>query len=266
MAVILEVCDASFAYANGHHVFGEISFSLEEGGVLSILGPNGTGKSTLIKCLTGILRLDRGSVSLYGDEITAMKRADVASAIGYVPQAHQIVFPFSVREFVLMGRAPHLGPFAVPGRRDREIAQQAMETVGVSHLADRAVSEISGGEHQLVMVARALAQEPAILLLDEPTSHLDFGNQIRILTLIEKLARRGIAVIQSTHFPDHGFLLSGSAAIMEGGAFIARGQTEEVITAENLKRAYGVDVSVQFFEQARRKICIPLVDCDEGVS
>lgn len=265
MAVILDVRNAAFSYGEGHCIFEDISFSLEEGGVLSILGPNGTGKSTLMKCLNAIFRLDVGSVSLQGREITSMKRADVASAIGYVPQAHQIVFPFSVREFVLMGRAPHLGPFSAPGRHDEEIADRAMETVGIGHLADRAVSEISGGEHQLVMVARALTQEPAILLLDEPTSHLDFGNQIRILTLIEKLSRSGIAVIQSTHFPDHGFLLSGTSAILQGGSFIAHGPTDEVITPENLKRAYGVEVSVQFFEQANRKICVPLAGNGAGL-
>ena len=259
MAVILDVENAAFSYDPRKTVFHDITFDLEPGEIFSLIGPNGTGKSTLIKCLVDILRIESGSIRLLGHDITKMKRSDIAKIIGYVPQIHQIVFPFSVMEFVLMGRAPYVPPFSSPGRYDEEIARDSIDNVGISHLADRSISEISGGEYQLVMIARALTQEPDILFLDEPTSHLDLGNQMRMLTIIEKLATSGIAVVQSTHFPDHAFFTEGSSsAIMQDGSFIAQGPTTQVITRENLKKAYGIDVAISYIEEAGRKVCVPL--------
>jgi len=167
------------------------------------------------------------------------------------------VFPFPVREFVLMGRAPHLELFSSPCKDDYAKADEAIDLVGIHKIADKPVNEISGGEYQLAMIARALAQEPEVLLLDEPTSHLDFGNQIRVLEIIDRLASNGLSVIMSSHFPDHAFLTSNNVAIMQHGSFIAYGLAEDVVTEENLKETYGVDVSITYSRDVERHVCVP---------
>lgn len=255
--MIVDVHKAGFRYGPGRMIFSEISFSLAVREVLCIIGPNGIGKSTLIRCLANLNPLCAGSIRLRNREIRSMKFRDVANIVGYVPQAHEIVFPFPVREFVLMGRAPHLPIYALPGRDDYAKADEAIRTVGLEKIADAPVNEISGGEYQLAMIARALAQEPEVLLLDEPTSHLDFGNQIRVLELIDRLARDGLSVIMSSHFPDHAFLSSDHVAIMQHGTFMDYGRAEEVVTEENLKKTYGVDVSITYNHEVERHVCVP---------
>jgi iron complex transport system ATP-binding protein len=257
MDMILDVRQAGFCYDNKRIIFSDISFPLAEREVLCILGPNGIGKSTLIRCLANLYSLCSGSIRLFGEDMSGIKPGEVAKKIGYVPQAHEITFPFSVREFVLMGRAPHLAVFSSPGKADYAAADEKIHLVGISHLAEKPVNEISGGEYQLAMIARALAQEPAILLLDEPTSHLDFGNQIRILEIIDRLAAEGLSVIMSSHFPDHAFLSSNNVAIMQHGSFIAYGLADEVVTEENLKQTYGVEVSITYSREVGRHVCVP---------
>ena len=255
--MILDVQQAGFCYNPQRMIFSEISFMLAEQEVLCILGPNGIGKSTLIRCLANLNPLCAGSIRLHDKDIRSLGHSDVARIVGYVPQAHEIVFPFPVREFVLMGRAPHLAAFSSPGQTDYAKADEKIRLVGISHIADKPVNEISGGEYQLAMIARALAQEPEILLLDEPTSHLDFGNQIRVLEIIDRLARDGLSVIMSSHFPDHAFLSSNNVAIMQHGSFMAYGMAEEVITEENLRQTYGVEVSITYSHDVARHVCIP---------
>lgn len=255
--MILDVNHAGFRYDPLRLIFSDISFSLGEQEVLCILGPNGIGKSTLIRCLANLYPLCAGSIRLHDRDIRSLKYRDVARVIGYVPQAHEITFPFTIRQFVLMGRAPHLGLFASPGREDYAKADEAIELVGIGKLSDKPVNEISGGEYQLAMIARALAQEPQVLLLDEPTSHLDFGNQIRVLDIIDRLARGGLSVIMSSHFPDHAFLTSNNVAIMQHGSFMAYGLAEDVVTEENLKATYGVDVSITYSHDVARHVCVP---------
>lgn len=257
MDMILDVQQAGFRYDLRRMIFSEISFSLAEEEVLCILGPNGIGKSTLIRCLANLNPLCAGSIRLHDRDVRSLNHRDVAKIIGYVPQAHEIVFPFPVREFVLMGRAPHLELFSTPGRDDYAKADQAIDLVGIRKIADKPVNEISGGEYQLAMIARALAQEPEVLLLDEPTSHLDFGNQIRVLEIISRLASDGLSVIMSSHFPDHAFLSSNNVAIMQHGSFMAYGLAEDVVTEENLKQTYGVDVSITYSRDVGRHVCVP---------
>jgi iron complex transport system ATP-binding protein len=255
--MILDVKQAGFRYDPVRMVFSDISFSLGEEEVLCILGPNGIGKSTLIRCLANLHPLFVGSIHLHNRDIRSLNYRDVARIIGYVPQAHEITFPFPVREFVLMGRAPHLGLFESPGKDDCAKADEAIDLTGISSIADKPVNEISGGEYQLAMIARALAQEPEVLLLDEPTSHLDFGNQIRVLEIIDRLARDGLSVIMSSHFPDHAFLSSDNVAIMQYGSFMAYGHADDVITEENLRLTYGVDVSITYSTDVERRVCVP---------
>jgi len=255
----LDVSNVAYSYDGENNVFEDIAFSVGEGDIFCILGPNGTGKSTLIKCIGNLLRLKRGSIKLEGEDILSLDNVDVAKKIGYIPQVHSPTFPFSVLDVVLMGRVPHLSLLSSPTKKDTNIAEDAIKTVGISHLIDKPYTEISGGERQLVLLARVLAQQPSILLLDEPTSHLDFGNQIRILNRIDKLAKNGLSIIMASHFPDHAFLSSNKVAIMKGGTFIGMGSPDEVITEENMKSAYGVDVKVVYVgDGADRKVCVPI--------
>ncbi|MGM0771717.1 MAG: ABC transporter ATP-binding protein [Halobacteriota archaeon] len=256
--MILRVENASYSYDGKNNVFENISFSLKKGETLCILGPNGIGKSTLIKCLSNVLNLSNGNAYIQDRDVSSMSRTEIAKKVGYVPQSDHSVFPFSVLDFVMLGRAPHLSLFSSPKEKDLRIGENAITKVGISHLMDSPVTEISGGEKQLVLIARALAQEPEILLLDEPTSHLDFGNQVRVLNLIDTLASQGTSVIMSTHFPDHAFTGSKKVAIMLENDFIAQGSAEEVITKENMILAYGVDVAIDHVSSVQRKVCLPI--------
>jgi iron complex transport system ATP-binding protein len=259
--MILNVKCASFSYDGITKQFEDISLSLRRGEVLSLLGKNGTGKSTLIKCILNILALRSGKVEINGRRVTGMRPDEIAREVGYVPQTHHAVFPFTAFDFVLMGRAPHISAFSVPNEKDYKKTEEAFARIGITHLRKKPISEMSGGESQMVMIARALAQEPSLLILDEPTSHLDIGNQMKVITTIDRLAADGIAILMSTHFPDHGFMVSQSVAIMQGGRLIAQGPAEDVITKENLQEAYGVDVCVRYVEEAKRMVCIPISPC-----
>jgi iron complex transport system ATP-binding protein len=177
---MLEVSTLAFGFP-GRTVGRDVSFSLRGGEVMCVLGPNGGGKTTLFRTLLGLLQKHAGSIVLGGVPVEKLSRSEIARRTGYVPQEHAGYFAFTVREFVLMGRTAHLGAFSVPARKDREVAQRALESLGISGLSERPITGISGGERQLALVARALAQEPRLLLLDEPTAGLDFGNQVRVL-------------------------------------------------------------------------------------
>lgn len=245
--------------------FKEVSFSIKPGQVLCILGPNGCGKTTLLKCLAGIYKLNKGDIWLNDTKVNQLNRSGLARAIGYVPQMHQPAFPFSVLDTVLVGRAPHLGFLESPKKEDYEIAETAIEALGITHLAQRPYTEISGGERQLVVFARVMAQQPSLLLLDEPTSHLDFGNQIRVLRLVEELASTGLPVIMTSHFPDHAFLIGSKVAVMKGGKFIAFGPPDEVVTDQNLEAIYKSKVKVMEVNgNERYRVCVPVkseLDC-----
>jgi iron complex transport system ATP-binding protein len=260
MNPLLSVRNLGFSYAEGgaHPVFRDVSFSVSPGDVFCLLGPNGTGKSTLLKCLSNVLHGWQGKIFLDGRDIAHMKPAEVAKGISYVPQSQQSPFPFLVHDIVVMGRAPHINVFSSPTPRDRKIALAALETAGIQHLADRPCTMLSGGEWQLTLIARALAQEPRVMILDEPTSHLDMGNQVRILRVVRSLAEQGLGIIMASHFPDHAFIAATEAAILSRGVMVHQGKPEEVITGQNLEAAYGVAVKVLHIgPEVNRKACFP---------
>lgn len=258
----LTVSDAQYYYdVTETSGFSGVNFSLEDGEVMSILGPNGCGKTTLLKCLNSLIKLGKGSVSIDGQDIAGLTRGGIAQSIGYVPQLHQPVFPFSVLDTVLVGRAPHLGLLESPKPQDIEIAADALETMGIYHLKDKPYTQLSGGERQMVIFARMLAQQPSLLLLDEPTSHLDFGNQIRVLALVDKLAATGLPIIMTSHFPDHVFMVADKVAMMKKGRFLDFGLPDKVITDASLSEVYGIDVKVIELDGGfNRRICLPMMD------
>jgi iron complex transport system ATP-binding protein len=255
----LEARHLGFGYS-GRRVGTDVSLALAAGEVLCLLGPNGSGKTTLFKTLLGLLPAQAGEVLIDGGLLRTRHRDEIARAVSYVPQAHAAFFPFTVQEVVLMGRTAHLGIFSSPSRRDRGVAQAALERMGLSHLAGSIYTRISGGERQLTLIARALAQDAQVVVMDEPTANLDFGNQVRVLQHIRSLAGSGIGVLLSTHDPDHAFLCADRVAMLHEGRLVRHGSPADVITAESLKQVYGVDavvVRVAVPGNAERPVCLP---------
>jgi iron complex transport system ATP-binding protein len=239
------------------------SLALGAGEIVCLLGPNGGGKTTLFRTLLGLLPAQGGRVLLDGADLRTLPRREVAKRIGYVPQAHTGYFPFTVRDVVLMGRTAHLAPFAGPSRRDRELADEAIARMGLTRLAGAVYTRISGGERQLALIARALAQAAPLVVMDEPTASLDFGNQVRVLAQIAALARSGIGVLLSTHDPDQAFQCADRVALLRGGELVADGRPEEVLTPESLRALYGVEVRVvdaSLPDGTRRRVCLPAQD------
>lgn len=256
MKKLLNVKNISFAYQD-KNIFEDISFSIDKGDVLTILGSNGTGKTTLIKCLNGLNKINNGDIYIRDQNIDTLSYREVSKFMGYIPQSHDATFPFTVFDVVVMGRAPYLSLNNLPKEKDSGIALKSLKTLGIEHLKDKEYTNLSGGERQLVFLARVITQQPDVLLLDEPTSHLDFGNQVRLLEILGELAKAGLSVIMSSHFPDHTFLSSNKVAIMKDGSFIDFGTPNEVVTEENLKKVYNLDVKLLDLDDGR-KVCVPL--------
>lgn len=219
-----------------------ISFQLETHEILCLLGPNGSGKSTLFKTLMGLIPAHSGELHILERPAQRWSRRDFARQVGYVPQATDGVFPFTVEEIVLMGRTARMGRYSVPGRHDRDIAAQCLERLNILHLQERPYTEISGGERQLTLIARALAQEPSILIMDEPTASLDFGNQIRVLERIRQLKEQGMSILLCTHQPEHALHVADRVILFRDGRIHHIGRPQETVTAENLAWLYDLDI------------------------
>ena len=253
----LAVEDLSYGYP-GRVVGNHIGFTLGAGEVLCVLGRNGEGKSTLFKTILGLLPPNGGVVRVDGEAISDWSPRRRALTFGYVPQNSGGVFPFTVAELVLMGRTAHRGVFAAPSAADRAAADEAIAALGIEHLARREWLRVSGGERQLVLVARALAQQPRILVLDEPTASLDFGNQVRVLDAVRSLAEtRGLSVLLSTHHPEQAFACADRVAVLAGGLLLRIGAPANVITSETLRACYSVDVAVLPVADDRYRVCVP---------
>jgi len=252
---VLEVRALSFGFP-GRTIGRDVSFSLAAGESMCVLGPNGGGKTTLFRTILGLLPVKSGEVRLNERPLYLLDRADIARAAGYVPQGHSAYFAFTLLEFVLMGRSARVGAFSSPGRADRAVAERALESLGIAALADKPVTEVSGGERQLALVARALAQEPKLLVMDEPTASLDFGNQVRVLERILALAATGIAILFSSHDPDHAFLGAQRALLLGEGRVLELGAPKAVVRSDTLRRLYGVPVEVIEIQDDRR-VCLP---------
>lgn len=245
---ILALDDLHFAYTARAQVLRGISLDILPGTITAILGPNGAGKTTLLRLILGLLKPQRGTIRLEGRPQASFSRREMSRLIGLVPQSEYIPFDFSVLEFVLLGRAPYLGPLDMPRAPDYEIALQALKTIGLEHLKDRATPSLSGGERQLAMMARALAQQPRVLLLDEPTAHLDLSNRDRVLHVLRAQARAGVTVIFTTHDPNLAASIADYGILMRRGTVLAAGKLETTLTVENLSATYGIPVRVMRVE------------------
>lgn len=257
----LELKDVACGYDNGTIILEHINLEVNTGEICCLLGPNGVGKTTLFKSILKLLKLKGGEIRIDGENIKRWTPSKMASNLAYVSQFHTPPFPYQVKDVVLLGRINSVGYFGQPSKKDYQIAEKAMEDMGIRHLRDKVYTDISGGERQLVMIARALAQEPKLLVLDEPTASLDYGNMVRVMRKVVELKSRGYGVIMTTHSPDQAFMCNSKVALLQRNAPVKFGDANHIITRKNLYEAYQVDVKViEFVDEKNRRIrmCAPV--------
>ncbi len=252
----IAVSNLSFSY-DDRLILKQISFAAQDNQLLSILGANGVGKSTLFRCMLGLLKGYSGEILLHGKNLKTMSIIEIAKSVAYIPQSHYPSFNYSVFDMVLMGTTHQVSMISKPGKKQLQLVEQALERLGICHLKNRGYTQISGGERQLVLMARALVQEAKILILDEPTANLDYGNQIRVLTQIKSLAKEGYTIIQSTHNPDQTFLFSDTVMAMKDGEIAAWGQPGDIFTEDLIRNLYAAEVTINSLYDDRVRVCIP---------
>lgn len=259
----LQVEGLSFAYG-AHEVLRDVTFSARDGQLLSVLGPNGVGKSTLFRCVLGLLEGYGGTISIDGTDTRPLSAREIAHRIAYIPQTHYPAFNYSVFDMVLMGTTHSMGAFAAPGAKQRRAAETALRRMEILYLAERSYMRLSGGEQQMVLIARALAQESPVLLMDEPTASLDYGNQHRVLRCVRRLAHEdGYTVVLSTHNPQHALSYADAILALHAGTVLAAGTPQEVLTEGMLRTLYGVEV--RLVETPHGAAVLPLPDDGGGV-
>mgnify|MGYP001260919831 CR=1 FL=1 len=242
-------------------VVKNISFHVEKGDVLCILGPNGCGKSTLLKLLLRFIPKKSGRVFLQGQDMDQLHRKSIARIVSYIPQFDSMPFPYTVIEMVTMGRSCHLDRWKTPSKKDNRFAYESLEKLRISHLADKLYTQISGGERQLVLMARALCQDTRVLIMDEPTASLDFANQQLVMDAIATAVQEGKSIILTTHSPSQPFTIATKVLLLSQGSTVGFGKPLEVLTSESLERVYGIPmdiVTVSDRNQTNRNICLPV--------
>jgi iron complex transport system ATP-binding protein len=261
---LLKIENASFHYGK-NNIFQNISFERAGGGIFCLFGPNGCGKSTLIECVLGHLKLSGGSILLNNQSISTYRPAELAKSISYVPQSHVKNFPYTVMDIVLMGRAAYTGTFSAPSKEDISIAEAAIESLGLTAIKSKPYTQLSGGQTQLVMLARALAQETSIILMDEPTAHLDFRHELIILeTIVRLIKEKNISVVMATHFPNHAFYFENSGintkvALMNNKRLEEIGSPAEVLTEENMLNTFKIHAKLMTAQMGNEKLVRGLI-------
>ena len=245
-ANVIYATGISFGYEKGKYIFQDVDFSLSRNEIHCLFGPNGCGKTTLLDCVMGINKVSKGEIKIIDKDISRYKRAELAKQVAYVPQLHNRTFPYTVRQVVMMGRNAYSGVLGSPGEEDEAIALESIAQVGMERFTDTPYTQLSGGEVQLVMLARALGQRTKIIVLDEPTCHLDFANELMFLETLVKLCKETEqSVLIATHSPDHAYYfetqgLSARVTLMYGKKAEQAGAPKDILTEENLERVYGV--------------------------
>jgi len=244
-APILSLDRVDFHYDGNHqNVLKNLSLQISEGSVTALLGPNGAGKSTLLHILLGWLQPTSGEIRLKDRPLHSYTRREAGQMMALVPQIEHMPFDYSVLEYVLLGRTPYLNPLEMPRKEDLEASRHALELAGLGEMETRTVTSLSGGERQLVLLARALAQQPHVILLDEPTSHLDLANKVRLIRILRQLHASGSTIFLTTHEPDVAAAIASEIVLLRGGSLLTAGLVSEVFTEENLTAAYGVPVRI----------------------
>jgi iron complex transport system ATP-binding protein len=258
--VLLEVCKLRGGYGKGDVCKG-ICCSIDRGEILSVLGPNGCGKTTFFRLLLGILRPTGGDIRMDGSSIMGLERRRLSKLIAYIPQQHVPIFAYTVLDIVLMGRGGHTTAFQTPGEKDRQAAFAALEKLKISHLAHQKYTALSGGQRQLVLIARAVCQDAKVLIMDEPGASLDYANQQLLINVLMNLASQGYGIILSTHSPEHPFSVAHKVLLMKEGRVAAFGPPEEAITRETLEGVYGIAMDVVSVDDRggrRHTFCLPV--------
>lgn len=241
-------------------ILENISFMTKPGEILCILGPNGSGKSTLIKTIIGLIDPFEGEILLDNKDIKNWSWKDRAKVISYIPQTFSSTFKYRCIDIILMGRTSHMGKRFSPSKEDRIIGEEAMELLKITHLRNRIYSQLSGGERQLVKIAQALAQQAKIIIMDEPTNNLDFGNQVTMLNHLKRCSEMGITIIMATHFPDQAFLYGTKALLVKDRKVVEVDNPRENLTEESLESLYGVKIKIVelVLESRKIKLCLPI--------
>lgn len=249
---------ACFSYDGKQDIFTDLTCEITTDNIFCILGPNGIGKSTLLNGIMNLLPLRSGGIFLDGRNVKSYKAKELAAKIAYIPQSYQMVFPFRVLDLILMGRTPHLNDMNRPSIEDYDKVMEAVEALDLTPYLNRACTQLSGGQLQMVMLARAIAQEAEFLILDEPTSHLDYGRQMDTMRLMVQMHKRGTGIIFTSHNPDHAFLMCDKVAIMDARTFIMVGAPEDVITGDTLSKIYKTDINImQYGKTGKGRVCVP---------
>ena len=254
----LEARHVKFSYVKDRPVLKDVTFRIEDGQMVCLLGANGIGKSTLFKTILRILPDYEGEILINDKSTSNLSVLEMAKLIAYIPQSSPPTFNYSVSDMVLMGTTAGMSPLSSPGKRQRELAESAMERLGIGYLKDRGFAQISGGERQLALIARALAQETSVLIMDEPTANLDYGNATRVLEQIKQLAGKGYTILQATHQPDQAFLFADEVISLKDGEIMAQGTPKETITEDFIEDLYGVHVEVQSLYDDKVRVCVPV--------
>ncbi len=257
----LKVTDLSFSYGNESKVIDNISFKIDAGSVVSILGPNGSGKTTLLKLILGLLEPQAGIIEVFQTKLTSLSLKERAKKLAYVPQKHKAVFAYKVIDIVAMGKLPYSGVFCTTSQKDYIEAAEMLDKMNLKHLSERPYNEISGGEQQLVMICRALLQRAEILILDEPVTGLDYGNQLMLLKKLKELSQTGITCIMTTHYPEHALWTSDHSIFLKKGKIVAGGKTDNIITGEMLYKLYNVNIKIikTSINESNISTCVPVI-------
>jgi iron complex transport system ATP-binding protein len=257
---MLQVQGLTCGYFKQEIVHG-VDFAVNRSEFVCIIGANGCGKTTILKTILGILKPYAGSVTINGKQTTSLSEKELAKHFAYIPQVHSPPFPFTVADVVILGRTPYINRLSIVSDEDRQVAWESLVLLGIEDLAERVYTKLSGGQQQLVLIARALTQQPDLLIMDEPTASLDFGNQQTVLSRMRTLANSGTSVLMVTHDPDHAFFCADRVLVMHEGVLIAQGRPQEVMTTECLQHIYNAKVRVIEIEIEPGRIesvCVPL--------